>query len=82
MTKNIKKPLWFYEIEEPGYNYRLSDIHSSLGLSQLKKIDKFVKLRREIAKSYNFMFENNENIVTPTEKKNVYHSYHLERVKI
>ena len=82
MTKNIKKPLWFYEIEEPGYNYRLSDIHSSLGLSQLKKIDKFVKLRREVAKSYNFLLKGKANIIIPTEKKNVYHSYHLYPLQI
>ena len=81
MIKNTKKPLWFYEVEEPGYNYRLSDIHSSLGLSQLKKIDKFVNLRREIAKSYNFMLNDRTNIDTPIEK-NVYHSYHLYPLQI
>jgi len=82
MIKKDKKPLWFYEIKEPGHNYRLSDIHSSLGLSQLKKIDKFVKLRREIAKSYNFLLKNRVNVVTPIEKKDVYHSYHLYPLQI
>ena len=55
MKKNLDKPFWFYEINEPGNNFRLSDIHSVLGLSQLRKIDKFVKLRRNIAKIYNFL---------------------------
>ncbi len=82
MKKNLNKPLWFYEINEPGHNFRLSDIHSVLGLSQLRKIDKFVKLRRNIAKIYNFFFKDKINLVTPIEKKNVYHSYHLYPLQI
>ena len=82
MKKNLDKPLWFYEINEPGHNFRLSDIHSVLGLSQLRKIDKFVKLRRNIAKIYNFLFKDKINLVTPIEKKNVYHSYHLYPLQI
>ncbi len=48
MTKN-----WKYEMRELGFNYRLTDIQASLGLSQLKKLDKFKKRRREIVDYYN-----------------------------
>lgn len=44
---------WKYEMRELGYNYRLTDIQSALGISQLKKLDKFKKRRREIVKFYN-----------------------------
>ena len=43
---------WYYEMPEPGYNYRVSDIHCALGLSQLSKLEKFVERRRALAKRY------------------------------
>jgi perosamine synthetase len=43
---------WHYEMQSLGYNYRLSDINCALGLSQLRKLDRFVARRREIAKMY------------------------------
>ena len=35
--------MWYYEMQELGYNYRLTDIQCALGLSQLKKLDRFVR---------------------------------------
>ena len=43
---------WGYEMDEPGYNYRLSDIHCALGLSQLGKLAKFAARRRALAARY------------------------------
>ncbi|WP_166425046.1 UDP-4-amino-4,6-dideoxy-N-acetyl-beta-L-altrosamine transaminase [Paraglaciecola sp. 20A4] len=43
---------WYYEQHELGYNYRLSDIHAALGISQLCKLDDFIHLRREKAERY------------------------------
>ena len=43
---------WHYELQELGYNYRASDIHCALGLSQLGKLAGFVGRRREIAARY------------------------------
>lgn len=44
---------WYYEMHEPGFNYRASDIHCALGLSQLSKLEKFVELRRALVERYN-----------------------------
>ena len=43
---------WYYEVPEPGFNYRLSDIHSALGVSQLAKLDRFVERRRRLVDRY------------------------------
>lgn len=43
---------WWYEMPEPGFNYRLPDILCALGLSQLAKLDRFAARRRALAKAY------------------------------
>jgi UDP-4-amino-4,6-dideoxy-N-acetyl-beta-L-altrosamine transaminase len=43
---------WYYEMHEPGYNYRLPDILCALGLSQLAKLDRFMSRRRALAALY------------------------------
>lgn len=43
---------WYYEMPELGFNYRLSDIHAALGLSQLSKLDQFIARRRALAARY------------------------------
>jgi UDP-4-amino-4,6-dideoxy-N-acetyl-beta-L-altrosamine transaminase len=43
---------WWYEMAEPGFNYRLPDILCALGLSQLAKLDRFAARRRALAKAY------------------------------
>ncbi len=43
---------WYYEMAEPGYNYRLTDLQCALGLSQLRKLDRFAAQRRLLAARY------------------------------
>jgi UDP-4-amino-4,6-dideoxy-N-acetyl-beta-L-altrosamine transaminase len=49
---------WYYEMLDLGFNYRLTDIQCALGISQLKKLPRFLKRRSEIVKIYNEAFEN------------------------
>jgi len=53
-----KKKHWEYNINRPGQNFRLSDINCALGLSQLKKVDKFIAYRKKIFNYYNINFNN------------------------
>ncbi|MFX0100549.1 MAG: aminotransferase class I/II-fold pyridoxal phosphate-dependent enzyme, partial [Candidatus Hodarchaeota archaeon] len=68
---------WYYEMQGLGYNYRITDIQAALGISQLEKIDDFVKKRRNIAKKYDDAFENCHNFQVLKEKEDTYCSYHL-----
>jgi len=67
---------WFYEQVNLGFNYRLSDINAALGISQLRKIKKFIKKRNELANNYAKLL-NNEKIALPKVLENCYSSFHL-----
>jgi dTDP-4-amino-4,6-dideoxygalactose transaminase len=54
--KGIKN-IWYYQVQFPGLNYRLSDINCSLALSQLNKLKNFIIARRAIFKKYNAYFK-------------------------
>ncbi len=79
---NTKPPIWYYEMQHLGYNYRITDFQSALGSSQLKKLDRFVGRRNEIADYYNKAFKNNERFIIPKVDENVKHSYHLYPLQI
>ena len=55
---SAKKYEWHYKILYPGLNYRLSDLNSALGLSQLKKLKIFISKRQQIASHYINFFKN------------------------
>lgn len=79
-TSNFRQ--WWYEMQELGHNYRLTDIQCALGISQLTKISKFIKRRREIAKIYYRAFKNIKEIKIIQENKDQFCSYHLYPVRV
>jgi len=73
---------WYYEMNKMGYNYRITDFQCALGSNQLKKLDRFIALRREIAAKYDTVFSGIESIVTPAVLESVKHAYHLYPLQI
>ena len=75
---------WYYEMQDLGYNYRLTDIQSALGLSQLKKLDASIAERSRIAEIYRNDFCGLEWLKTPPalEATQGRHSYHLYPVLV
>jgi len=70
---------WYYEMQELGFNYRLTDFQCALGLSQLKKIEGFLDRRNEIASMYDEAFKDVKGLVIPPkpEQYSSRHAYHL-----
>lgn len=77
----IQNP-WYYEMQELGYHYRLTEIQSALGLSQMRKLDKFIKRRSEIANVYNERFKNEELFATGIARVQGVSANHLYPIKI
>ena len=75
------KANWYYECKNLGFNYRLNDIQSALGISQLKKINKWILYRNKLAKNYQKKLKNLP-IEFFSNKKGFYSSYHLFIIKI
>jgi len=87
MTKDDKYLIkndgpWYYEMHQLGFNYRITDFQSALGSSQLRKLDKFVKRRNEIAAFYNEAFNNDDRFIIPNVLNNFKHAYHLYPLQI
>ena len=73
---------WFYEQQYLGYNYRITDLQCALGISQLKKLDDFIKKRKEIVKKYNDAFENIDEIIPPYQLEYAESSWHLYVIQL
>ena len=68
---------FYYEMQELGYNYRLTDFQSALGLAQLKRLDEFIERRREIWKYYTSELSEIVGFTVPIERKGVRSAWHL-----
>ncbi len=68
--------IWYYEMQELGFNYRLTDFQSALGISQLQHADDGLKKRKEIAAVYKEAFSGKPYIIRQTGVVEG-HAYHL-----
>ncbi|MDP3453331.1 MAG: UDP-4-amino-4,6-dideoxy-N-acetyl-beta-L-altrosamine transaminase [Bacteroidales bacterium] len=74
-------PEWYMEMQELGYNYRLTDFQAALGNSQLKRADEGLKRRREIAKIYESAFKEKKYILYQPGVVDG-HAYHLYVIEV
>lgn len=77
-----KSSLWRYDIIDLGFNYRIDEIRSSLGISQLKRVTKINQMRIKIAKKYDSLLQKIKGITIPVVDPNRNHIYHLYTIKI
>lgn len=72
---------WYYEMQELGYNYRITDFQAALGTSQLKRADAGLNRRREIAQIYFDSFKENKRIKGQSSVVDG-HAYHLYIIEV
>ena len=85
LTKNLhdrfsKGRPWDYDVKQPGYNYRLDEIRSSLGINQLNRINRINLLRKRACEYYNSKLKKINGVIIPkypTDQQNGFHLYIL-----
>jgi len=73
---------WHQEMQALGHNYRLTDIQAALGSSQLRKLDRFVARRREIAAAYDKALSGVPGIILPGRREGSESAWHLYVVRV
>ncbi|WP_064435365.1 UDP-4-amino-4,6-dideoxy-N-acetyl-beta-L-altrosamine transaminase [Pseudoalteromonas neustonica] len=80
MTEPSHGP-WYYQQVELGFNYRMTDLHAALGISQLSKVDEFVNQRHFLAQIYDTHLD--LNLIRPLHQSDTcYSAYHLYIVQL
>jgi len=82
MERNRPEEPWYYEMKQPGFNYRITDLQCALGSSQLKRLEEFIQRRQEIVDSYNASFQALEHLKIPIPVTSGRPAWHLYAVQI
>lgn len=82
MQRYSKGRPWEYDVKEFGHNFRLDEIRSALGISQLKRIEQINKRRRVIYEFYNKNLSDIQGFILPSESSIETNSYHLYVTKV
>jgi UDP-4-amino-4,6-dideoxy-N-acetyl-beta-L-altrosamine transaminase len=80
MTSSPEGP-WYYQQIDLGYNYRLTEIQAALGLSQLNRLDEYVRIRNELAIYYDEALAQ-LSLKTPVRHQDCYSSFHLYVIRL
>lgn len=72
---------WYYQQIALGFNYRMTDIHAALGLSQMRRLDEFVAKRHAIAKRYDELLVKLP-VITPWQHSGSYSGFHLYVIRL
>jgi dTDP-4-amino-4,6-dideoxygalactose transaminase len=68
---------WYYEVQEPGFKYNMSDLQAALGLAQLRKLDGFQARRMEVVFEYTRAFQDEPALEVPVTRPEVEHAWQL-----
>jgi UDP-4-amino-4,6-dideoxy-N-acetyl-beta-L-altrosamine transaminase len=80
MTHSSDGP-WYYQQIELGFNYRMTELQAALGISQMQRLNGYVKRRHEIASQYNKVFADLP-MSTPWQHPDGYSSFHLYVIRL
>lgn len=81
MCDRPPEEIWNYQQIDLGFNYRMTDIHAALGLSQMQRLDEFVIARQRIAQRYDELLMNMP-VVRPWQHEDSYSSFHLYVIRL
>jgi UDP-4-amino-4,6-dideoxy-N-acetyl-beta-L-altrosamine transaminase len=81
MQSRAADEIWNYQQIELGFNYRMTDIHAALGVSQMHRLDEFVMQRQALAKRYNDLLLGLP-VVTPWQHPDSFSSFHLYVIRL
>jgi dTDP-4-amino-4,6-dideoxygalactose transaminase len=73
---------WYYEVLCSGFKYNLTDIQSSIGIHQLRKLEDFTEARANIVRLYNEAFADVDEFELPPDKKDCRHAWHLYGLRL
>jgi len=73
---------WFYEVQEAGFKYNMTDIQAAMGIHQLKKLDQFIDVRARYAGMYSEAFAEMVEVETPLVHQDRKHAWHLYVIKL
>ncbi|ASD67473.1 UDP-4-amino-4,6-dideoxy-N-acetyl-beta-L-altrosamine transaminase [Pseudoalteromonas piscicida] len=74
--------VWYYQQQDLGFNYRMTDLHASLGIAQLTKVDTFVKQRNNLANTYDTLFADSIGITPLARSESSISAYHLYVIRL
>lgn len=81
MYSRPPEEIWNYQQIDLGFNYRMTDIHAALGLSQMQRLDEFVVERQRIAKRYDELLAD-APVIKPWQHEDSYASFHLYVIRV
>jgi perosamine synthetase len=83
VTRSATDGDWYHEMQELGFNYRITDFQCALGLSQLPRLDEFIGERNRVARRYRELLADEPRIALPPEAlEGDLHAYHLFVVRV
>ena len=81
MMHNTAHGPWYYEQVDLGFNYRMTEIQAALGISQLQRLDEYVKKRHKLATRYDALLKNMP-LTTPRQHPDNYSAFHLYVIRL